>query len=201
MPLIKVASGTRDNGMLYSATQLLGPMPSELLEHWKPEDRKVYVNDQGKALDTIWHTRLPLIDQVFVHLPTSMSITELYCFYDFIRVAVQWRPEDRWSVDELLRHKWVTLYLTCSEKVEDYDWSMLWEGKWGENADNVAELQKAEIHRVKVQQARLQTEKAERQKGELQKAELEKEHLQKVTSLKADLEKVDIQKDVSNLEK
>jgi hypothetical protein len=194
VPLIKVDSGARDSGVLHSATQLLGPMPPGLFKHWKPEDREAYVDDQGKALDTVWQSRLPLIDMVFVHLPLGMTTTELYCFYDFIRVAVQWMPEDRWSVDELLKHKWVTIYLKGSGKLEDYDWSMMHEGKWSENVSRIDELQIAELERYKARHTGLQKQRAE--KAEPQKAELQKTELQN-----ADLEKLDISKDVSNLEK
>jgi serine/threonine protein kinase len=102
-----------DNELLVTATEVLGPMPPDMLKVWDPKRRPRIVDEHGRLPSRGTHgmLRCPLDEQMARDKPPGMSWKELDHFFDFLEKCLRWRPEDRASAAELLEDPWVVHYV------------------------------------------------------------------------------------------
>lgn len=89
-------------------TEVLGPLPPDMLQQWK--DRNGFVDEDGNLLAEVVEEGIskPLRELIAIQKPAAMSSTEASVFEDFVRSMLQYEPDKRASTAELLRHPWIT---------------------------------------------------------------------------------------------
>ncbi|OSC97370.1 putative CDK4/6 [Trametes coccinea BRFM310] len=81
---------------------LLGPPPADFLERCPGERTSKYFDAQGN-----WIGDATVPDDSFEKAEERLEGEEKANFLDFVRQMVRWKPEDRLSASELLKHAWL----------------------------------------------------------------------------------------------
>ncbi|KAJ8581150.1 hypothetical protein M405DRAFT_801534 [Rhizopogon salebrosus TDB-379] len=89
-----VARGYRDDGRIYGAMKLIGPLP----ERWKPYWNQKPFEDSNGVVFFVASNRI-----VNVHLSRHLNPEN---FVDLLRVTLRWDPTDRPTAADLLTHRW-----------------------------------------------------------------------------------------------
>lgn len=97
----------RENELLQSMTEVLGPLPQRLLAYW--ERRASFVDPDGNLLDNIIKEGIsePLYELIALYSPHDMSSVEAASFEEFLHLMLQFNPEDRATAKDLLQHSWL----------------------------------------------------------------------------------------------
>lgn len=95
------------NELLQSMIEVLGPMPKRFLQRWR--GRSSVVDEDGKLLQK--HIEDPLSislhDEISEQKPPFWSSETASAFEDFIRMMLQFEPDNRPSTEELIQHPWL----------------------------------------------------------------------------------------------
>lgn len=90
-------------------TEILGPLPPILLSKW--ERRARFVDSDGNLLNEAVEEERGIkksLDELIArHQPPDMSQADASNFIDFMRLMLQFKPEDRPSAKGLLQHPWM----------------------------------------------------------------------------------------------
>jgi serine/threonine-protein kinase SRPK3 len=112
--LVIIPTKRRDDEILRTITELIGPMPPDWLKRWPMPWRADYVDEKGALLpdlvDRKGRNRYNLPRQMARDRPAGMGVEEWDIFYDFMCRMIRWRPQERATAAELLEHQWIKDY-------------------------------------------------------------------------------------------
>ncbi|KAI9765431.1 MAG: hypothetical protein M1840_007389 [Geoglossum simile] len=97
----------RNDEHLQRITEILGPLPPDMLSHWR--NRRDFVDENGNLLESVVSKGIskPLEELIRTEKPVDMDRKEEDLFTSFLRSMLQLEPSKRMLAKKLQKHLWL----------------------------------------------------------------------------------------------